>query len=85
MIFRQFQATLGGHCGLVQTSLSLQAVFISPLSVVFDVSVETTAPEQKEHKRSKYEVLIMETILSSQAICTAPIQYTGLRRAEQRG
>ena len=85
MILRQFQVTLGGHCGVVQISFFLQAVLNSPLSVVFDVRVETTAPEQKEHKRSKDEVLFMETILGSQAICTAPIRYTGLRRAEQRG
>ena len=80
MILRQFQETLGGHCGLIQTSLFLQAILLSPVSVVFDIRFETTAPEQKEYKRSKYEVLIMETILGTQAICTAPIQYT-----QQRG
>ena len=85
MILRQFQMTLGGHSGSVQAPLLLQAVLCSPLSVVFDVRVGTTAPEQKEHKRSKDKVLFMETILGSQATCTAPIRYTGLQRAEQRG
>ena len=84
MILRQFRMTLGGHCGAVQISLSLQAVLCSPLSVVFDVRVETTAPKQKELKRSKDEVLFMEPMLGSQAIYTAPIRYIGLRRAEQK-
>ena len=69
---------------MIQASDLLQAVLSSPLSVVFVVRVETTAPEHKKHKRSKDEVLSIETMLGSQAIGTAPIRYTGLRRAEQR-
>ena len=84
MMFRQFQMTLGGHCGVIQVSDLLQAVLSSPLSVMFDVRVETTAPEQNEQKRSKDEVLCMETMLGSQAVYTCPIRHTGLRRPEQR-
>ena len=85
MISRQSNPTLAGHRGAVQTSVFLHTVLIPGLlSVVCAVEVETTVPNNEEHKRSKDEILFMETILGSQAICTAPIRYTGLRRADQR-
>ena len=85
MISRQFNPILAGHSGAVQTSVFLHTVLIPGLlSVVFAVEVETTVPNKEEHKRSKDEVLFMETMLGSQAICTAPIRYTGLQGADQR-
>lgn len=82
MISRQFNPILAGHCGAVQTSVFLHTVLIP--GVVFTVEVETTVPNKEEHKRSKDEVLFIETMLSSQSICTAPIRYTGLQGADQR-
>lgn len=65
---------------VVQTAVSLQTVLnsLTPLSVESGDKIEATARSGREYKRSKGEVLFIQTILGIQAMNTAPIQYMGL-------